>query len=290
MTSNASTVSTSQETGGPKTLLRHWSWAMARASSSVGRPAEVDLQAGGAATAGLAVGVEDLLERLLRLVDGDQAVRPRGVAGRGLGGDGRADEVGDGLGQRPQPGAVDVDEAVVADLLAGEQASDDVDALDEALVAHLLARPHLAGDPLVGGLARSERRPEATREHLRERRDGLGDDRGVVALPGGVDDAERQAGRGQRGAEEGPGEAGLSLPLAPRAEVVRGHGGGEAGLLGVLDVPQELGRVDLLVRTVESDDRHPQVIPACNRLQAACARSGLAVAEREEFGRRSTPG
>ena len=36
MTSNASTVSMSQGTGGAKTLLRHWSWAMARASSSVG--------------------------------------------------------------------------------------------------------------------------------------------------------------------------------------------------------------------------------------------------------------
>ena len=68
-----------------------------------GRPAEVDLKAGRAATPGLAVGVEDLLERLLRLVDGDQTVGPCGVAGRGLGGDGRADEVGHGLGQRPQP-------------------------------------------------------------------------------------------------------------------------------------------------------------------------------------------
>ena len=144
----------------------------------------------------------------------------------------------------------------MADLLARQQAADDVDALDEALVAHLLARPRLAGDPLVGGLARSERRPEPTREHLRERRDGLGDDRGVVALPGGVDDAERQAGGGQRGAEEGPREAGLPLPRAPRAEVVRGHGGGEAGLLGLLDVAEQLSRVDLLVRTVESDDRH----------------------------------
>ena len=97
MTSKASTVSTSQETGGPKTLLRHWSWAMARAVVLRGRPAEVDLQAGRAPTAGVAVRVEDLLEGLLRLVDGDQAVRPRGVAGRGRGGDGRADEVGDRL-------------------------------------------------------------------------------------------------------------------------------------------------------------------------------------------------
>ena len=163
----------------------------------------------------------------------------------------------------------------MTDLLALEQAANDVYALDESLVAQLLARPHLAGDPLVGGLARSERRPEATREHLRERCDGLGDDCGVVALPRCVDDAEGQTGRGQRGSEEGPGEAGLSLPLAPRAEVVRGHAGGEAGLLGLLDVPQELGRVDLFVRTVKSDDRHSQVIPPCNRLQALTSMSDL---------------
>ena len=96
MTSNASTVSMSQETGGPKTLLRHWSWAMASGLVLRRRPAEVDLQPGRAPTAGLAVGVEHLPQRLRRLVDGDQAVRPGGVAGRGLGRDGRADEVGNG--------------------------------------------------------------------------------------------------------------------------------------------------------------------------------------------------
>ena len=124
----------------------------------------------------------------------------------------------------------------MADLLAGEQPPDDVDAFDEALVANLLARPDFSGDPFVGRLARSERRPEPAREHLRERRDGLRDDRRVVALPGRVDDAERKVRRGQRRAEEGPGEAGLALPLAPRAEVVGGHAGGEAGLLSLLDV------------------------------------------------------
>jgi hypothetical protein len=124
------------------------------------------------------------------------------MAGRGLGSDGRADEVGDGLRQRPQPSPVDVDEAVVTDLLALKQAANDLYALDEALVAQLLTRPDLAGDPLVGGLARSERRPEATGEHLRERRDGLGDDRGVVTLARRVDDTKRQAGGGQRGSEK----------------------------------------------------------------------------------------
>jgi hypothetical protein len=140
-----------------------------------------------------------------------------------------------------------VDQAFVVDLLALKKPADDGDALDEALVAHLFARPYRAGDTLVGGLARSERRPEATREHLRERRDGLGDDRGVVALPRRVHDAEGQVRGGQCGAEKGPREARLALARTPRTEMVRGHTGGEAGLLGMLNVAEQLSGVDLLV-------------------------------------------
>ena len=70
-------------------------------------------------------------------------------------------------GQVPEPGPVDGDEAVVADLLAGEQAPDDVDALVEPLVAQLLAGPAVAGDVLVARLAAAERHPEPTLEHLR---------------------------------------------------------------------------------------------------------------------------
>ena len=169
------------------------------------------------------------------------------MAGCRLRGDGRTDEVWDGVGQRPQPGAVDVHKALVTDLLAGQQPSDDVDAFDEALVANLLARPHFSGDPLVGRLTRPERCPEPTREHLRQRRDGLRDDRRVVALTWRVDDPERNVRRRQRSAEEGPGEAGLALAFTPWAEVVRGHACGEASLFGLLDVLQQLGRTDLLV-------------------------------------------
>jgi hypothetical protein len=43
--------------------------------------------------------------------------------------------------------------------------------------------------------------------------------------------------------------------------MVRGHTGGEAGLLGMLNVAEQLSRVDLLVRTVETDDRHFDGIP-----------------------------
>ncbi len=64
-----------------------------------------------------------------------------------------------------------------------------------ALVAHLLAWPYVTGDSLIGGHARTKRRPKATRKHLRECRDGLADDRGVVALTGCVHDAEGQRGR-----------------------------------------------------------------------------------------------
>ena len=83
-----------------------------------GRPAEVDLQPGRAASTGVAVGVHHPLQRLLGLVDGYQAICPGGVPCGGRGGDGGADEVRHGFGQCPQPGTVDVDQAVVADLLA----------------------------------------------------------------------------------------------------------------------------------------------------------------------------
>src|SRR6185312_4059843 len=135
-----------------------------------------------------------------------------------------------GIGQRPQSCAIDVHEALVADLLAGQQPPDHVDAFGEALIANLLARPDFSGNAFVGRLTRPERCPEPTREHLRKRRDGLRDDRRVVALTWRVDDPERNVRRRQRSAEEGPGEAGLALAFTPWAEVVRGHACGEASL------------------------------------------------------------
>ena len=47
----------------------------------------------------------------------------------------------------------------------------------------------------------------------------------------------------------------------PRAEMVRRHAGGEADLLGLLDVAEQLRRVDLLMRTVKTDDRHFYGVP-----------------------------
>ena len=60
---------------------------------------------------------------------------------------------------------------------------------------------------------------------------------------------------------QGSREAGLALSRAPRAEMVRRHAGGEAGLLGLLDVAEQLRRVDLLVRTVKTDDGHFYGVP-----------------------------
>lgn len=107
-----------------------------------------------------------------------------------LRGDSWADEVGDGVGEGPQLGAVYGHVAVVADLLTVEQPADDVDALPQALVPDGLAGPAGAGHALVARLAGAERRPEATGEHLAEGGHRLGDYHGVVALAGGVDDAE----------------------------------------------------------------------------------------------------
>jgi hypothetical protein len=74
----------------------------------------------------------------VRLVDGDQAVGPLGVPAGGRRGDGGGDEGRLLLGQGPDAGAVDGDQAVVADLLAGQQGADDVDALAQPGVASSL--------------------------------------------------------------------------------------------------------------------------------------------------------
>ena len=81
---------------------------------------------------------------------------------------------------------IDGDEAAVGHLLATEQRSDHLDALEEASIADVLVGPPVPGHVLVEGLTRSEDRPEAAGEEVGERGDRLGDDRRVVALPGAV--------------------------------------------------------------------------------------------------------
>ena len=135
----------------------------------------------------------------------------------------------------------------MADLLAGQQRADDVDALAQPGVAELLARPDVPGDVLVHRLAGAEGDPEPAGEHRAEGGDRLGDDHRVVPLAGGVDRAERQAGGGQRRAQPGPGEPGVALPGGPRLNMVRAHGGIESCLFRVLDVLEQLGGTDLFV-------------------------------------------
>jgi hypothetical protein len=132
----------------------------------------------------------------------------------------RADERRRLLGQRPQPCAVDDHAPAMRDLLTGEERAHDVDALAEPGVALGLGRPRRPGDVLVGGLPGAQRDPQAAREHLGQRRRGLGDDGWVVALARRVDHAEGQAGRRERRPEERPREARLALALAPGREVV----------------------------------------------------------------------
>ncbi len=111
---------------------------------------------------------------------------------------------------------VDPDQAVVGHLLAGVQPTDDLHALPEAGVAVRLGRPAVARDVLVGRLTGAQRHPQAAGEHGGQGGGRLGDDRGVVALPWGVDDPERQARRRHRRPQPRPREAAVALPLAPR--------------------------------------------------------------------------
>jgi len=136
-------------------------------------------------------GVEDPTELVDRSVNGHQAVRPAADLAGGLLADGGAEDRRWGRWQAPDTCAVDGDEAVVGDLVAAKQRPDHVNALEEASVTDVLVRPLLPGHVLVEGLTRAEDRPEAAGEKLGERGDGLGDDRRVVTLPGGGDDAER---------------------------------------------------------------------------------------------------
>ena len=198
----------------------------------------------------------------MRLEHGGQSVGPAGGPAGGVGADGSGDQRRRHLGQGPQPGAIDGDEAVVADLLAGEQRTHDVDALAQTRVADVFARPAIAGDVLVGRLASAERDPEAPWVHRGERGSGLRDDRRVVTLPWRVDDPEGQSRPLQCGAQPRPRERRVTLPFAPRREVIRAHRGREADLLGELGCLQEPGRMNLLVRGMEAECRHPLALPA----------------------------
>src|SRR5688572_30517271 len=80
----------------------------------------------------------------------------------------------------------------------------------ESLIALPFVRPGLARHALVNQLAGSEREPETPREHDRQRRRTLGDDRWVVALPRGTHCPKGQLRPCHRGAEPAPDESGLT--------------------------------------------------------------------------------
>ena len=108
----------------------------------VGRPAQVHLQVQRPAPARVPVGVDHLAAgaraaALTVISPSAHSAHQRAVAtltAAPISGGGSA-------GTRPQPGPVDGDQAVVADLLAAQQRPDDVDALAQPRVAHVLARP-----------------------------------------------------------------------------------------------------------------------------------------------------
>ena len=165
--SKCSTVSRSQHTGGEKTLVRHWSWAIADAVASSGAHDRWTCRCHRPAAAAVAVGVDHPPQHLGGLVDGDQPVGPAGGPPRRRRRDRGGEQRRRLVRQGPHPGPVDGHQAVVADLLAAVEGADDVHALAQPGVAHLLARPPAAGDVLVRRLARAERGPEAAGEHRR---------------------------------------------------------------------------------------------------------------------------
>jgi hypothetical protein len=222
-----------------------------------GRPRHFDLHAHRLALpAAGAERLDDPAQALRRRVHGDQAVGPAAAPCCGLLAERGADQRGRPVRQGPQPGAVDAHPALRADLVPLEQAPDDLDALEQPGIAFGLGRPPFARDVLVRGLTRSQRHPQPARVHLCQRRDGLGDDDGVVALPRGVDHSERDRNGLHGGAEPRPGEPRLALRTAPGRHVVRGRHGPEAGLGRCPGRLQEGAGRKLLVGCVIADDGH----------------------------------
>ncbi len=124
-------------------------------------------------------------------------IRPSAQPADALGGggaDGCTDQVGQLGRQAPNPCPVDLDQTDVVHLFSTQQTTNHRDTLQQPLIAQWLGHPGVARDVLVDRLARTERRPKPTGEHLGERGDGLSHYHRVVPLPGGIDDPEGQGG------------------------------------------------------------------------------------------------
>jgi hypothetical protein len=183
----------------------------------LGGPGQLDLDVHRPAiAAAFAERVDQPAQAVERLMHREQTVGPRATPASGVDAQRRTEERRRLRRQRPQPGPVDADQAVMADLLAGQQCPYDVDAFSQAGVAAGLVRPAIAGDVLVRRLARTEGDPQPARRQLEQRGDGLGHDRRVVALAGSVHHSEREPGCVHGRPQPRPGETGLALALAPR--------------------------------------------------------------------------
>ena len=232
--SNCSTVARSQHSGGEKTLVRHWSWAIRSASSSVGAQERCTWRR--SACPRRRRRKASIIRRRCScgwlMVISPSAHSPAQPAVSTL--TAVASSGGGSAGSVHSLRPVDADEPVVVDDLAGQQRAHDVDALAQPRVADLLVRPRRAGDVLVGELAGAEGDRQPPGEQLGQRGRRLGDDRRVVALAGRVDDAERHRRRLHRRAQPRPCEARLALALAPGREVVGRPRAPEARVLGLL--------------------------------------------------------
>jgi hypothetical protein len=163
--------------------------------------------------------------------------------------------------------------ALEVDALLGPQQLDDVDRLGHLQPALLAAGELAAGDRrLVHGLAGTDAEEDPAGGEAAERREGLGDDRRVVAHRRRQDaGAEDDLARGRRGGAE-PGEDGGSVAavVAPRLQVVGDAGGLEAARFGVLDELEQLRRPELLVgRLVTQGEVHTRTL-AFSRFTIPC--------------------
>ena len=148
--------------------------------------------------------------------------------------------------------------AVVIDVVAVEQRTDDLDGLGEHRVALADRGPALAHDVLVEALARPEPEPEAPAGEDLHRRRLLGHHRRVVAQDraGHVGHQRDTLRRLRGGAEDGPRVARVPLGLEPGLVVVADHGEVEAHRLGALQVAHELVRPGLLGHHRVAEIRH----------------------------------
>src|SRR4051794_13724003 len=109
---------------------------------------------------------------------------------------------------------------MVSHAFAVQQRADDSCAFAEPGIPLRLGWPGYPGDVFIQPLPASKREPKTSREHLAKRCGSLCDDRWMVTVAWGRDDAERQRGRLHGCAKPRPGISGMALSRPPGFEVV----------------------------------------------------------------------